>query len=101
MFVRVWQFRPRAECVAEFESRYGPTGAWAKLFARRDGFFGTSLRRVPGTTRNYEVVDRWESRDAWEAFQHDERDAYEQLDRDCERLSEMETLVREYDDPLS
>ena len=83
----------------EFEAAYGPTGAWAQLFQRGAGFVGTTLDRMPGTLE-YRVVDRWESATAWDAFRSSQRAAYERLDRECEALTEEETLVDEYVEPV-
>jgi heme-degrading monooxygenase HmoA len=99
VFVRVWRFRAAAGREDAFERFNGSAGDWAQLFRKAAGYFGTDLHRadVPG---EYITIDRWESRDAWEAFRRDYADAYEALDREGENLTVSETLVREQDENL-
>jgi hypothetical protein len=47
----------------------------------------------------YLLVDRWESRRAWDAFRQEHAAVYESLDRRCEALTTCEDLVREVDLP--
>jgi heme-degrading monooxygenase HmoA len=99
-FERVWRFRVGAGLEPEFERVYGSTGAWAQLFSRARGYRGTELHRLEKHSPEYLLVDRWESRAAWEAFRRDHAAAYERLDRECEALTLTEELVREADAPL-
>ena len=51
MIAIIWRYEILDEARAAFEAAYGPTGAWAQLFARSDGFEGRSelvFRRVQG-----------------------------------------------------
>jgi heme-degrading monooxygenase HmoA len=96
MFLRIWQYRPRPGAEREFETLYGPAGAWARLFARAPGYLGTEFSAVPASLGEYQTVDRWVSAAAWEAFRQDKAAAYEDLDRRCESLCEAEWLVGEY-----
>lgn len=95
MFVRVWQFRVKPGSAGEFEEIYGPQGAWAQLFRRAAGYLGTELRPVPDASGEYQTVDRWDTRAAWNAFLERHRPAYESLDRHCDALIEREMLVSE------
>lgn len=96
-FERVWRFRVVAGLEPEFERVYGSTGAWAQLFSRAAGYRGTELQRLEKRSPEYLLVDRWESRAAWEAFRRDHAADYERLDRECEALTLTEELVREAD----
>ena len=60
----------------EFERVYGPEGEWAEFFRRGAGYVGTELMRDVETPGRYLVVDRWESRDAYQAFVAEHRDEY-------------------------
>jgi heme-degrading monooxygenase HmoA len=60
----------------EFERLYGPDGEWAQFFRRGRGFVGTELLRDVEQPGRYLVVDRWESRDAYNAFVEQHRDEY-------------------------
>jgi len=61
---------------AEFERVYGPDGEWAQFFRGGRGYVGTELLRDVETTGRYLVVDRWETRDAYNDFVAANRDEY-------------------------
>ena len=60
----------------EFERVYGANGDWAQFFRDGRGFVGTELLRDVEQPGRYLVVDRWESRDAYNAFVEEHRDDY-------------------------
>jgi hypothetical protein len=54
VYLRIWDFTPKPEALAEFEEFYGPDGEWVHLFRRSESPRpGSSLRRVfvPGPMR--------------------------------------------------
>jgi heme-degrading monooxygenase HmoA len=52
----------------QFERVYGPEGEWAQFFRQGQGYVGTELLRDVEQPGRHLVVDRWESRDAYNAF---------------------------------
>jgi heme-degrading monooxygenase HmoA len=92
-YVLVWEFRVRAEFESAFEAAYGPTGEWAKLFARATGYLGTDLLRDARGTGRYLTIDRWVSAEAFERFRAEHGDEYVQLDARCEPWTEQETAI--------
>ena len=96
-YVRVWRFRPRRNAEAAFESAYGPEGDWARLFRTAPGFLGTTLLKGDGTAE-YLTLDRWVSRDAYEAFRRESAARFIALDRDCESLTSLEAEIGSYDE---
>jgi hypothetical protein len=62
MYVVLWRFRPREGRQSEFERAYGPSGEWALLFRRGDGYLGTELLQRSEDPREYLTLDRWTSR---------------------------------------
>jgi heme-degrading monooxygenase HmoA len=52
----------------EFERVYGPEGQWAAFFREGRGYIGTELLRDVEAPGRYVVIDRWDSRDAYDAF---------------------------------
>ncbi len=52
----------------DFERAYGPDGEWAEFFGRGRGFVGTELLRELENPGRYLLIDRWESREAFERF---------------------------------
>jgi heme-degrading monooxygenase HmoA len=93
MYVILWRFRPLASRESDFERAYGPSGEWALLFRRGDGYLGTELLRCCEDSREYLSLDRWVSRAAYEAFRVRFRSEYRRLDGRLEDLTEEETLL--------
>ena len=95
IYVVLWRFRPAVGREGEFERAYGPSGEWAQLFGRDDGYLGTELllRRSDDESREYLTLDRWASRAAYEAFRARRSGEYQRLDRRLEGLTEEETLL--------
>ena len=60
----------------EFERVYGPEGEWAAFFRSGRGYVGTELLRDVEVPGRYLVVDRWESRWAYNDFVAANRDEY-------------------------
>src|SRR5438874_12195810 len=60
----------------DFERIYGPEGEWAEFFRSGAGYVGTELLRDVETAGRYLVVDRWDTRDAYQAFVGEHRDEY-------------------------
>lgn len=60
----------------EFERVYGPEGDWAQFFRGGRGFVGTELLRDVEQPGRYLVVDRWESREAYNEFVEEHREEY-------------------------
>jgi heme-degrading monooxygenase HmoA len=90
MYVVIWRFRPLVGRESEFERAYGPSGEWAQLFRRGEGYLGTELLRRSGNPREYVTLDRWASRTAYEAFRARFSGQYRRLDHRLEELSEEE-----------
>ena len=93
MHVIVWRFRARPDQVEAFEQAYGPAGDWARLFSEGAGYLGTELLRDASVRGEYLCVDRWTSRQAFEAFRAARSEAYAALDERCTALTEEEIPV--------
>jgi len=59
-----------------FEQVYGPEGEWAQFFRTGRGYVGTELLRDVEIPGRYLVVDRWETREAYNSFVDEHRDEY-------------------------
>jgi len=66
MFVIAYSYEARDP--EDFESVYGPNGDWSEFFRRGNGYVGTELLRELENPGRYLVLDRWESRDAFDQF---------------------------------
>jgi heme-degrading monooxygenase HmoA len=60
----------------EFERVYGPDGDWSQFFRTGAGYVGTELLRDVESRGRYLVVDRWDSRETYNAFVDGNRDEY-------------------------
>ena len=60
----------------QFEEVYGASGSWAAFFHGAPGYIGTELIRDVEQPNRYLVVDRWESREAYNRFVEEHRDEY-------------------------
>jgi heme-degrading monooxygenase HmoA len=60
----------------EFERVYGPDGEWSRFFRGGRGYVGTELLRDVEQPGRYLVVDRWETRETYNAFVAEHRDEY-------------------------
>jgi len=74
MLAIVFAYEARDE--AEFERVYGPDGEWADFFRGGAGYIGTELQRDVETPGRYLLIDRWASREAYQAFVEAHRDEY-------------------------
>ena len=98
MYLIVWEFIIRKECVSEFEAVYGPGGEWACLFARAEGYVETQLLRDTTNALRYVTLDFWKSREANEKFKQAQQKKYKELDERCQKLTVKETKLGEFDD---
>jgi heme-degrading monooxygenase HmoA len=89
----VWEFRARKGKEAEFEGRYGAAGSWARLFARSEGYAGTTLMRDAREPGRYLVTDLWRDAESLAALKHAHGAAYAALDEECKTLTEAELEV--------
>jgi len=93
--VIVWRFRPKGGREREFESAYGSKGAWVALFSEGEGYLGSDLLR--SADGEYLTLDRWTSREAYDAFRALKAERYREIDRACEELTESETALGTFD----
>ena len=89
----VWEFRVRTGMEPEFERRYSSTGDWARLFAKGEGYQGSTLMRDAQDQRRYLVIDVWRDAASFAAFKQQHADAYAALDKECEALTESEVPI--------
>ena len=95
MIALVWRYEVKDEARAAFEATYAPTGAWARLFARSEGYRGTELFR--SDDGSYLTLDIWRSRADFDAFLAAHGDDYEALDRSTESWTAAEHRIGEYE----
>jgi heme-degrading monooxygenase HmoA len=96
-YVYLWRFTVRAGSEAAFELAYGPNGEWVRLFREADGYLGTELLRDAARQRTYVTVDRWSSREAWDAFRAARAEEWDAIDRRCQALTADEEEIGRYE----
>jgi len=96
-FLTIWQFQVKTALAAEFERIYGRDGSWSQLFRRSPDYLGTELVRDLDHAGRYLTIDRWTSRAALNKFKQEYAAGYAALDRQCERLTESETMLGEFE----
>jgi heme-degrading monooxygenase HmoA len=69
-------FAYETDDAAPFEEVYGEGGSWSEFFRDAPGYVGTELLRDVEQAGRYLLVDRWESRDAYNRFAEQNRDEY-------------------------
>ena len=85
-----WEFKIKPGAEAEFLARYGPDGAWAKLFRKSDGYIRTELLRDVAQERRFVTLDYWKSAEEYSKFRQEYLAEYDRLDKELERLTEDE-----------
>jgi heme-degrading monooxygenase HmoA len=66
------------------------------LFRGSAAYIETILLKDRSTVERYVTVDRWRDEEAFKVFRSSFSQQYEQLDRECERLTVGEKLVGEF-----
>jgi len=97
MFCYVWEYRVAPESRGAFEKEYGPAGSWVRLFVRDPAYLGTELLHDEQRAGRYLTVDRWSTRESCFAFRERHREEFEALDGRCERLTEEERHLGDFD----
>ena len=93
MYVIIWEYRLKANHIAEFEKIYGETGAWVDLFKKSNGYLGTALFCDSDDRHHYITIDRWASSEAYNSFQAKWQDEYKALDEHCKDLTDSESFL--------
>jgi heme-degrading monooxygenase HmoA len=93
MYTILWEYQVKEEKQSEFEEIYSPNGVWAKLFKKGTGYLGTELLRDEKQPQRYLTIDRWVSKENYEAFQSQWKKEYKALDAQYKGLSERESLM--------
>jgi quinol monooxygenase YgiN len=89
----VWIFETLPDRLADFEKAYGVNGQWVQLFRRGEGYVETDLLRDSETPNRFLVFDKWRDLASFESFRRQYQAAYDELDRQCEELTLVETKI--------
>lgn len=95
MIAIIWRYEIDDAHRGEFEATYGPTGDWARLFARSTGYVGTQLLRAADGT--YLTIDLWRGTPELDAFLADHRADYDALDARAAAWTRSELRIGVHD----
>jgi len=98
MFLVLWEFDVKPGVESRFERVYGPDGDWAQFFRRDPHYRETRLLRELARPSVYVTLDLWDSRDTYETFRQQNREAYLALDRPCEAMTLREKHLGSFDE---
>ena len=98
MFLVLWEYDVKPGFESRFETVYGPDGDWAQFFRRDPHYRETRLLLEPSRPSAYVTLDLWDSRETYENFRQQNREAYQALDRSCEPLTQRERHLGSFDE---
>ena len=96
-FAYVWEYFVRGDKVDEFQSMYGPTGSWAKLFSRSTSYFRTAPYRDVTNPRRFVTTDFWASKEARDQFRIEVAAEFAILDEEGDKLTESEHFIGDFE----
>ena len=97
MFLALWEFEVKSGCEERFQSVYGPSGDWVRLFRTDPRFIETRLLHDPAEPTRYITLDFWQSRSAYESFKELHGAAYSTLDKSSESLTRRERCLGSFE----
>ena len=97
MFIILWEYQVKPDRRPDFESIYSSAGVWTELFKKGTGYIGTELFHDETLPYRYLTIDRWVSKEDYEAFLSHWEKEYKALDKQCEGLTESESLIGRWD----
>lgn len=89
----VYEFLAKEEARRQFELAYGRGGAWSNLFARCEGFRGTTLLRDARNSRRYLTIDLWDTEAQWEQALAERKAEYAELEAAFDEWTESRREV--------
>ena len=96
--LRVWKFRPPPGGEQAFADAYAGSGRWSELFAKADGYRGTTLLAPFEAGGRWLTIDRWSTAADFEAFGHDFGEEYRTLDAELEGVAGEEEFVGAFEE---
>jgi heme-degrading monooxygenase HmoA len=92
-YLLIWEFRVQRGSQSDFERIYGPEGEWARLFQSGTGHVQTELIRDAEQPGRYLTLDYWTSPEDYMRFRQLNAERYQQIDKNCERLTDEERQI--------
>ena len=96
MFVYIWEYLVKGEFRSEFQKIYGPEGDWVRLFKKASGYVSTDLYQDISDTNRFITVDSWDTKKDRDNFREKFSKEFELLDEHCERFTEEEKFIGDF-----
>ena len=96
IFVYIWEYQVKEEFLSEFETLYGPDGDWVRLFKKANGYVSTDFYQDISNTNRFITVDSWNTKEDRDNFRAKFSKEFELLDEYCERFTEEEKLIGDF-----
>lgn len=89
----IWKYVVQDSTRRTFEQEYGTNGTWYKLFSKSPNYRGSVLHRSDEHPDTYILIDKWTSKEAYEAFKKSNAEVYGSLSKKFEGLYTEETKI--------
>ena len=89
----IWEYKVKAEYIAQFQKAYGAAGEWAILFQKCPGYLKTKLKRDIEILGRYVTIDHWRSYSQFADMKNKIGTEYGLLDQLCEVYTESEKHI--------
>lgn len=96
MYIIIWEYEIHAIYESQFLEYYKPDGMWAKFFRQAENYISTDLLMSEAKARTFITIDKWVSKESYEAFLKTHEAKYLELDSICERLTSSEKQIGKY-----
>ena len=96
VFVYIWEYIVKEKHLEEFKRIYGPTGDWAQLFRKANGYIATDLHQDISDPKRFMTVDFWNTKDDRDNFRNQFPKEFKALDDHCESFTKQEKLIGDF-----
>lgn len=97
VFAYIWEYIVKENHLGEFKRIYEPEGDWAQLFRKADGYLATDLHQDKSNPNKFVTVDFWKTKGDRDNFRNQFSEEFKALDEHCERFTEREELIGDFD----
>jgi hypothetical protein len=96
MYIVIWQYSVNPQHLQSFIDYYHAAGEWVKFFQPSPQYFGTEFYALAESDYTFITIDKWMTQASYEQFLAEHKEAYQQLDKQCEGFTVEETLIGKY-----
>ena len=96
MYVILWSYQVKPNCVGAFKEHYNSNGTWVRLFRQSSEYISTALHQLEGNDLVFMTIDRWKSQQGYLRFKEEFAQPYAELDQLCNGLTHEENHLGSY-----